>query len=251
MARIPDEELERIKRNISLVDFVTASGVELKRKGKDYVGHCPYHNDRTPSLIVTPEKNLWHCMGACQEGGSVIDWVMKRDSVSFRHAVSILKQLLPDSDTVFTEYRFHSSMSDADLLSMYTILCHNELKGNSRCQDYLKKRGLDDSNLIDTFKLGFSDRKLGYFLPNRNTREGDKVRSKMYELGIMRGSGHEHFSGSLVIPVFDGTGLVTEMYGRKITYNLRTGTAYHVYLPGPHKGVFNVMSLHQSKEVIL
>ena len=55
------------------------------------MGRCPFHDDKTPSLVITPEKNLWHCLGACQVGGSVIDWVMRAEGVSFRHAVELLR----------------------------------------------------------------------------------------------------------------------------------------------------------------
>jgi len=63
----------------------------------DLVGRCPFHDDRTPSLVVTPAKNLWHCLGACQAGGSVIDWVMRMEGVSFRHAVELLRDGMPTS----------------------------------------------------------------------------------------------------------------------------------------------------------
>ena len=91
MARIPDVEIERLKGETDLVALVESSGIELKKRGGDLVGRCPFHDDKTPLLVVTPKKNLWHCLGACEAGGSVIDWVMKRDGVSFRHAVELLK----------------------------------------------------------------------------------------------------------------------------------------------------------------
>ena len=53
------------------------------------MGLCPFHDDREPSLVISPEKNLWHCLGACQAGGTVIDWVMRAEGISFRHAVGI------------------------------------------------------------------------------------------------------------------------------------------------------------------
>jgi DNA primase len=62
---------------------VASAGIELQRHGADLIGRCPLHEDRTPSLVVSPEKNLWHCLGACQTGGAVIDWVMKMRRVSF------------------------------------------------------------------------------------------------------------------------------------------------------------------------
>ena len=73
----------------------------------------------------------------------------------------------------------------------------------------------------------------------------------MQKLGILRESGHEHFNGSVVIPIFDCDGEVVEMYGRKITPRLREGTPLHSYLPGPHRGVWNEEALAASKEIIL
>ena len=91
MARIPEEEIERLKEEVSLQRLVELAGVELRRQGKDLVGCCPFHEDRSPSLVISPGKNLWHCLGACQAGGSVIDWVMRVEGVSFRHAVELLR----------------------------------------------------------------------------------------------------------------------------------------------------------------
>src|SRR5215216_4982049 len=91
MARIPDEEIERLKSQISLQRLAETKGVKLKKHGENLLGLCPFHDDREPSLVITPEKNLWHCLGACQAGGTVIDWVMKAEGVSFRHAVELLQ----------------------------------------------------------------------------------------------------------------------------------------------------------------
>ena len=91
MARIPDAELERLKAEISVERLVESAGIELKRAGKDLVGRCLWHEDQTASLVVTPQKNLWHCF-ACQIGGGPIDWMMKAKGVSFRHAVELLRE---------------------------------------------------------------------------------------------------------------------------------------------------------------
>jgi DNA primase len=91
MARIPEEEIERLKQTIALERLVEARGVKLVRHGADLLGLCPFHDDREPSLVVSPKKNLWHCLGACQTGGTVIDWVMRTSGVSFRHAVELLR----------------------------------------------------------------------------------------------------------------------------------------------------------------
>ncbi|HRH78243.1 MAG TPA: CHC2 zinc finger domain-containing protein, partial [Cellvibrionaceae bacterium] len=91
MGRVADAVVEQLKAEVNLVQLVEAKGVELKRHGKDWLGCCPFHDDKTPSLVVSPGKNLWHCLGACGVGGSVIDWVMKSEGVSFRHAVELLR----------------------------------------------------------------------------------------------------------------------------------------------------------------
>ncbi|MBL9021936.1 MAG: hypothetical protein JNL21_07030, partial [Myxococcales bacterium] len=92
MARVPEHEIERLKKEISVVRLAEARGVSLTRSGDNLLGLCPFHDDREPSLVITPEKNLWHCLGACQAGGSVIDWVMRAEGISFRHAVELLRR---------------------------------------------------------------------------------------------------------------------------------------------------------------
>lgn len=94
MARIPQSEIERLKTEIAVERLVEASGIALKKSGKDQIGHCPFHDDAEPSLVITAAKNLWHCFG-CQMGGGPIDWVMKMQGVSFRHAVEILREGIP------------------------------------------------------------------------------------------------------------------------------------------------------------
>jgi DNA primase len=91
MARVSDDVLARIKAEVSLARLVEGCGVELRAQGQDLVGRCPFHDDDSPSLVVSPGKNLWHCLGACQAGGSVVDWVMRAQGVSFRHAVELLR----------------------------------------------------------------------------------------------------------------------------------------------------------------
>lgn len=95
MARIPEAELERLKREISVERLAQARGIELQPHGANLIGLCPFHDDHAPSFVVTPSKNLWHCLGACQQGGSVIDFVMQAEGVSFRHAVELLRADLP------------------------------------------------------------------------------------------------------------------------------------------------------------
>ena len=73
MVRIPDGVIERLKTMVSVQRLAEARGVVLAKHGADLHGRCPFHADRTPSLVITPEKNLWHCLGACQTGGTAIE----------------------------------------------------------------------------------------------------------------------------------------------------------------------------------
>ncbi|MBN1919199.1 MAG: toprim domain-containing protein, partial [Verrucomicrobia bacterium] len=250
MARIPEDVIERLKSEVSLERLVQAHGVELKRHGADLIGLCPLHNDKSPSLVVSPKKNLWHCLGACQRGGSVIDWVMATREVSFRHAVEILNGDIPEAPAakrVALPSPVQVDAEDHELLRQVLLYYHETLKQSPEALAYLEQRGLKHAEVIDTFCLGFANRTLGYRLPGRAARE------RLQKLGVLRESGHEHLNGSLIVPLLGEGGEVLGMYGRKITpaAQLRKGTPLHLYLPGPHRGVFNVHALKASKTVIL
>ena len=264
MARLSDSELTRIKTTVSLQRLVESSGVVLKPHGDNLIGHCPFHEDKTPSLVVTPSKNLWHCLGACQCGGSVIDWVMKKEKASFRYAVELLREgilpLVADSGAGQTTApvqpaKLSALLLDADeqaALQQVIDYYHETLKHSPEALDYLASRGLNHPELIGRFKLGYANRTLGYRLPDKQTQLGAKLRDQLQSIGILRDSGHEHFSGSIVIPVMNENGMITEVYGRKILGGrLRKGTPLHTYLPGPHRGVFNVQAFKNYHEMIL
>ena len=259
MARIPQEEVERLKREVPVTQLAEAAGVTLRRQGADLVGRCPFHDDETPSLVITPEKNLWHCLGACQQGGSAIDWVMKAEGVSFRHAVELLRAQVPVGPAKAVKQSTVKKLPpplgpDADdraALSQVVAYYHEQLKQCPEALQYLEGRGLRSSEMAERFRLGFANRTLGYRLPEKNRKAGDELRGRLTRLGILRESGHEHFAGSLVVPVFDEQGQVAELYGRKVTPRLREGTPLHLYLPGPHRGVWNWQALQASKTVIL
>lgn len=260
MARIPDQEIERLKREVSLVRLAEGRGVVLKRHGADLHGCCPFHDDKTPSLVISPAKNLWHCLGACQAGGSAIDWVMKAEGVSFRHAVELLREgvtsapsarVVKQSSVPKLPAPVAPDADDQALLNQVIGYYHDTLKQSPEALAYLDRRGIRSIEAIERFKLGFANRTLGLRLPDSNRKLGAELRGRLERLGLVRESGHEHFNGSLVIPILDERGDVTGVYGRKITPNLRPGTPLHLYLPGPHRGVWNVEVLASSKEIIL
>jgi DNA primase catalytic core len=261
MARIPEEEIERLKAEVSVERLAEARGIKLERHGTDLIGLCPFHDDKEPSLVITPAKNLWHCLGACRTGGSVIDWVMKSQGVSFRHAVELLRadhpslaaagRIVRKATTVKLEAPFARNADDQQVLRQVVDYYHETMKESPEALKYLQSRGLEHPEMVTHFRLGFSNRTLGYRLPERNRKNGAEIRGRLQKLGILRESGHEHFTGSIVIPVIDPDGNVTEIYGRKITDGLRPGTPLHTYLPGPHKGVWNEEAFIASKEIIL
>jgi DNA primase len=262
MARIPDEEIERLKREVSVQRLAEGRGIKLRGQGDNLLGLCPFHDDREPSLVISASKNVWHCLGACQAGGSVIDWVMRAEGVSFRLAVEMLRSEHPSLAALSSsstrpalgaklEAIAEPEEPDEVVLRRVVDYYHCTLKESPEALTYLEQRGLQHGELIDSFKLGFSNRTLGYRLPKKLLKSGAAIRGQLQRLGIMRESGHEHFTGSLVVPIFDERGAVVEMYGRKITPGLRPGTPLHMYLPGPHRGVFNAAALVHSKEIIL
>ena len=261
MARIPDEEIARIKRETDLVALVRSRGVELGKHGtKDWSGRCPFHPEDQASFIVSPDKGLFHCMG-CGAAGNAIQFVEKFDGVSFRHAFELLSEGRPaftappaaplkQATVPRLENPFADAAEDAALLARVVEFYQERLLKTPDALDYLKGRGIYSEEAVERFRLGFSDRSLGIRLPESNRRAGVAIRSRLQALGLIRESGHEHFSGSVVLPVYTVKGVVGEMYGRKITPNLRKGTPLHLYLPGPHEGIWNAEALEES-EVIL
>ena len=256
MARIPDAELERLKAEVSVERLVEAAGIKLTRTGKDRLGRCPFHEDGEPSLAVTPAKNLFHCFG-CGAAGGPIDWVMRMQSLSFRQAAERLQAELglpaeeSPAPTRPSSARIPTPVVDAEdqaLLDQAVTHYHATLKSSPEALAYLQARGLDHPELIDHFKLGYANRTLASAFPEQ---DGAATRERLTRLGLIRETGHEHFNGSLVVPVLSESGQVQELYGRKTRDDLRKGTPAHLYLPGPHRGVWNVEALQESKEIIL
>ena len=274
MARIPDESLERLKREVSLARLIEAQGLKLIVQGKDLACRCPWHEgDDTPSCIISPKTNLWHCFG-CDAGGSVIDWVMRMHRVSFRHACELLAKQHPalaaaaSTDTppaavklsagkLRTAQSFSLAAGDQELLDQVIDFYHTTLKTSPEALAYLEKRGLGSMELIEHFRLGYANRTLAYRLAPKQYKAGAEMRTALQRVGILRDSGHEHFNGSIVVPLFGGDSngptarSVVGAYARKLLDNLRAGTPKHLYLPGPHRGVFNREGLEGQPEVIL
>ena len=274
MPRIPDSELERLKKEISLLRLIESQGHQLTKRGRDWVMRCVFHEDDTPSLVVTEAKNLYHCFG-CNAAGSVIDWVMKTQGVSLPHAVQILKDGAPlEGERVGVQrsgkrhlpplvaaVEGDASAADQTHLRQVVDYYHATLKQTPEALAYLTSRGLASNELVDTFKLGYAQRTLTYRLPPAHTIAGKAVRGQLQNLGVLRASGHEHFNGCLIVPVIGMTdsalpeqsGQILQLYGRRVTagYRLPAGESKHLYLPAPLRGVWNEAALLADKEIIL
>jgi DNA primase len=260
MARVPQEEIDRIKAEVRVEDLVRASGVELKRHGADnLMGLCPHHSDRNASLVVSPAKNLWNCLGACQQGGDVIAWVMRAEGCSFVEAVERLRGEGggPRGEEGEREgCPITLEMSDAEMLEAvigyYQRRLHVQEKPAGEARRMMERRGIWSEEAIGRFRIGFADRTLGNLLPGPELKAGKLMRQRLAALGIYRAdTGREHFNGCVVFPVIGSDGAVAEIYGRKIRDDVRHRVGRHLYLPGPHRGIWNGEALRESREIIV
>ncbi|MFA1028498.1 DnaG primase-like protein [Pseudomonas syringae pv. helianthi] len=272
MARIPEAELERLKREVSLVRLIQSQGHELKKRGKDWVMCCVFHDESTPSLSVSEEKNLYHCFG-CGAAGSVIDWVMKTQGVSLPHAVQLLRNDAPLENTekvgVTRSHARHlpslaagsSDLEAAALLRSVAEFYHANFKQSPEALAYLESRGLNHPELIEHFQLGYANKTLTYRLPAGHTQTGRQVRQHLQDLGVLRSTGHEHLNGCLVVPVLglesgaqpEQSGRVMQLYGRRMQPNnkIPANQSRHMYLATLLRGVWNEAALLASLEIIL
>jgi len=261
VARIPDDVVERLKREVSVERLAETKGIALKRHGDNLIGRCPFHDDKTPSFVITPSKNLWHCLGACQAGGTVIDFVMRAEKCSFRLACELLlkdapslaaslEDARPRTTTARLEELAQSDEPDGVVLRRVVDFYHATLKQSGEASAYLDSRGLAHSELVDTFKLGLSNRTLGYRLAPKQVKAGAAIRTQLQRVGVYRDNGREHFRGCLTIPLFNASGEVVQMYGRRIG-TVNAGESKHLYMRGAHRGVFNLTALQASKDIIL
>ena len=263
MPRIPEAEIDRIKSGTDLVALIQSRGVALKQQGANWTGFCPFHADReTANLIVTPGKGLWRCMAAaCGATGNAIQFVEKFDGVSFRHAFEVLSggnafaagdgtprkqatipKLACPLDETLNDFALLEQVADYYAESLGKPL-------NQAARDYLASRGLDDPDLWQRFKVGFSDRTLGLGIPHKNRVQGAELRSRLQTAGVYRDNGREHLRGCIVVPLRDVAGRIVQLYGRRIDPKTPKENR-HLYLAKPLGGVFNPDAL-KSREIIL
>ena len=164
---IPQSTITRLKKQVDLVRYIESRGTRLIKKGKEYVGLCPFHDDHTPSLSVDPKKKLWHCFG-CDSGGDILMFIRMMDTVSFENAVKKLQALNGDIHHQGDGTRDRVSAAEGPetrgitpdrpvLLKEVFDFYHKTFSEDRRGLEYLKSRGLDSAELYKTFRFGFAN----------------------------------------------------------------------------------------------
>ncbi len=158
---IPEDKIREVRNSVDIVEIVSEA-VLLKAAGKNFVGLCPFHSEKTPSFTVSPDKQIFHCFG-CSEGGSAIDFVMKYDGLPFpeavkklaaRYGVDIpLRSMSPEQKRRMTERDslFNINSEAADFYSR----CLLESPRGRQAAAYLSRRGMSD-DIIRRYKLGYA-----------------------------------------------------------------------------------------------
>src|SRR3989344_2910810 len=163
------DELNQIRERTSIVDLISET-VPLKKAGRNFKGLCPFHQEKTPSFVVSPERAIWHCFG-CGKGGDCFTFLMELEHLEFPEALKILAdragiKLVKRSDSS-REVRLKERLLELHALAneFYHYLLTKHAVGE-RARRYLKERGMTDA-LIKTFSLGFAPQawdNLGKFL---------------------------------------------------------------------------------------
>lgn len=136
-------------------------------------------------------------------------------------------------------------------LNQVTRHYHRKLQRTLPGQQFLRRLGLHAPDLVETFKIGYSDRSLCHKLGNPRSIAGGGLRGRLQRLGILRPSGHELLRGSIVVPILDERGNTVDMWGHKVSFEQRYNTPLQISLFDPPRGVFNVKALKGQEEIIL
>ncbi|EKD28776.1 MAG: hypothetical protein ACD_79C00208G0003 [uncultured bacterium] len=261
--KFTETELESIKKDCKLENLLPTFGIELHKHGNDLKILCPFHDDKNPSLIITPENNLWHCM-ACNEGGSVIDFIMKFKTLSFLDAVEQLKKENPENPVNPVKKNI-KTIPRAKLLERVTAFYQKTFREDARGLEYLQSRGIKDPAIFETHRIGFCNGTLFKVIP-----ENGEIVENLKEIGILQDNNRESFENCVVFPLFNESGAVVSFYARKIEelhhrehrehggildYPNKScndkDRIKHLYLSGSRNGLFNSPALKVYPEIIL
>ena len=218
----PREFLDELRRRISMAQLV-GQRVQLKKAGRNWKGLCPFHQEKSPSFLVSEDKQIFHCFG-CAEGGDAIQFTMKFEGVSFREAVEILAKQsgldLPKTSQDREELSANELHRKRCLRvnQLATEFFQQSLKRpQNHCQQYVEKRGLKTEICTQHF-LGFADKdweSLSSFLKKQNV-----PLNLAQELGLIKkredGSFYDFFRNRLIFPIFSPQGEITGFGGRSL-----------------------------------
>ena len=247
--RIPIEEIQRIKQTTNLVEYIRSQGVKLRKKGKQYFGECLFHLDKTPSMSVDPQKQLWNCFG-CQQGGDIYEFVMKLQGVDFLTAHQLLggiskeatkEKAMEETKQEAAKEELPKEQLSVEVLKWLELASnhfHQRLLETPSAQEYLLSRGIS-LEAIRVFKLGYAD---GSLL-EKLSPEGKEALQKA---GVLTDKGKELMNGCVIFPLLQAeSGIVLSFYGR------HTKLAQHLYLPGTRRGIVNHHGAINTQTVII
>ena len=211
--------VDDIRARLDIVDVVSAY-VALQKSGRSFKAPCPFHTERTPSFIVNPERQSWHCFGACSTGGDAFSFVMRHQNIEFGEALRILAQKagveLSQASKQDSDKRSKLHAVNRLAASWY----QERLKSSegAAAMDYLKRRGVSPE-MIDTFQLGYSPNRgnpLKNYLSGMGASEADAI-----EAGLIyrndEGRTWDFFRDRLMFPIHDRQGNVIGFGGRQLT----------------------------------
>lgn len=231
--RIPESKIAEIAAAADIVQVIS-NYVELKKAGKDYRGVCPFHGDKDPSLYVSPQKSIFHCFG-CAVGGSVFNFIMRIENLSFVEAAKLLAQRY----SVVLQLEPGSSAREDAKERLYKVLAlaHSYFIQNLRAapaaQEYLLNRGLG-REWIDFLGLGFAPDSWDGF-QNHLSDSGLAMRDAL-NAGLVRqkpsGGYYDYFRGRIMIPIRGLNGELVAFGGRAF------GQGDPKYLNSPESPIF-------------
>ncbi len=219
---IPDEKVSEIRHAVDIAEVVSET-VLLKRAGKNLVGLCPFHAEKTPSFSVSPDKQIFHCFG-CGSGGDVFGFVMKRDGISFvealrtlarRGGIDIPERALSPEDQRRLQEREALFEINRLALEFYTGALRRDPAGPA-ARDYLNRRGVTPAT-IEAFKLGYAPKgweSLLGFMTQRRIAPGMVEKAGLAVPRKDRSGWYDRFRDRLMFPIFDETARVVGFGGR-------------------------------------
>lgn len=251
MAYISNEEINEIRSRANIVDIISGY-LQVSSKGKNYVALCPFHNDHSPSLIISPEKQIFNCF-TCRTGGNVFSFVMKYENVSFAEAVSIVAKKvgfnLKNDVFVKSENKYSKDYEIYEYAMKYYLNNINTTDG-SKARDYLLKRGINET-IIKEFKLGYSGSSKDTFYKLATNKGWDiETLNKLGLINKVNENVYDTFINRIVIPIENLKGEVVGFTGR--IFNGEDNTAK--YLNTKETEIFKKSSLlfnyHNAKNYI-